>query len=308
MKYQLKMKYTLKHTSTLLEAVMEIYKGISKQKAKQIIGYSEFLLSGKKIDRHPKQMLEAGNELEITHSEKNKDQNRIPDKRTPVVICFEDPYFVIALKPAGILSCGNRDQAINNSYHKVLENFLSDRENKKIRLWVIHRLDREVEGLIMFAKSEKVQYQIKAMWPEVTKKYLALTENKPEPPEGIIENWLIDTSMQKVIASDREVEGSKFARTEYSYIRAEKNYHLIEVTLHTGRKNQIRVHLAGIHCPIAGDRKYGADASVVRQIRLAAYRLEFNHPHTNKVVSVQYKLPKRFYRPSQDSNEKYKIL
>jgi len=281
------MKYTLKHTSTLLEAVMEIYKGISKQKAKQIIGYSEFLLSGKKIDRHPKQMLEAGNELEITHSEKNKDQNRIPDKRTPVVICFEDPYFVIALKPAGILSCGNRDQAINNSYHKVLENFLSDRENKKIRLWVIHRLDREVEGLIMFAKSEKVQYQIKAMWPEVTKKYLALTENKPEPPEGIIENWLIDTSMQKVIASDREVEGSKFARTEYSYIR---------------------VHLAGIHCPIAGDRKYGADASVVRQIRLAAYRLEFNHPHTNKVVSVQYKLPKRFYRPSQDSNEKYKIL
>lgn len=301
------MKYTLKNTLSLFEAVMEMYKGISKQKAKQLIGYSDFILNGEKISRNPTQILETGSKLEIVQQGKNRELNRIPDHRTPVIIYFEDRFLLIAIKPAGILSCGNRDQAINNSYHKVLENFLSDREQKKVRLWVIHRLDREVEGLIVFAKSEKIQQQLKAIWADVTKKYLALTENKPDPPKGIIQNWLKDTT-QKVIASEKEIPGSRFAKTEYTYIKAEKTYHLIEVKLHTGRKNQIRVHLAGIHCPIVGDRKYGADASVVRQIRLAACELDFIHPATQKKVSVQYKPPKRFYRPSQDQDEKYRIL
>ena len=302
------MKYTLKKSSTLLEAVMEIYKGISKQKAKQILGHSDFLLDGKKIKRHAMLKIEAGKVLEIIHHEKNRIQNRIPDKRTPVAIYYEDLYFVIAMKPAGILSCGHKDLPVNNSYHKVLESYLSDRDEKKVRLWVVHRLDREVEGLILFARSEKFQARIKEMWPQVTKKYLALTENKPEPPSGIIENWLIDTSMQKVIASEEQVEGSKFAYSEYKYIKKVKNYHLIEIQLHTGRKNQIRVHMAGINCPIVGDRKYGADASVVRQVRLASCSIEFVHPFTQKQVSVKYSPPARFFNPSQKNDEKYKIL
>ena len=301
-------KYTLKHRVTLLEAVMEIYKGVSKQKAKQIIGYSEFTVNGRQISRHPAQIIGTGNELEIIQHDKNPVRQRIPDRRTPVVICFEDPYFIVALKPAGILSCGSKDQVVNNSYHKILETYLSDRDRTKVRLWIVHRLDREVEGLILFAKSEQLQEQIKAMWPNVTKKYLALTENKPDPPQGIIENWLIDASKQKVIISDREISGSKYARTEYTCLKAEKSYQLVEITLHTGRRNQIRAHLAGINCPIVGDRKYGADSSFVRQIRLAACKLEFRHPVTEKTVSVHYKLPKRFFRPSQDSDEKYKIL
>ena len=129
------MKYTLKKTSTLLEAVMEIYKGISKQKAKQILGYSDFLLNGEKIERHAMHEVKAGKVLEIIHHEKNLKQNRIPDRRTPVVIYYEDPYFVITLKPAGILSCGHRDLPVNNSYHKALEAYLSDRDEKKVRLW-----------------------------------------------------------------------------------------------------------------------------------------------------------------------------
>jgi len=302
------MIYTLKYNTTLLEAVMEIYKGVSKQKAKQIIRHSEFLLNGARIERHPNKIIEADGVLEIRQFERNKNNNKIPDKNNPIVIYFEDPYLIVAFKPAGILSCGNREQVINNSYHKLLEAFLLNRDNKKTKLWIIHRLDREVEGLIMFAKSETIQQQVKANWSRVTKKYFALTENKPEPPVGTIENWLKDTSTQKVVAYKKEVPGSKYAKTSYSCLNSEKSYHLLEVVLHTGRKNQIRVHLASINCPVVGDRKYGADASVVRQIRLSAYLLEFEHPVTNRQVLVQYKPATRFFRPSQHNNEKYKIL
>jgi 23S rRNA pseudouridine1911/1915/1917 synthase len=301
------MKYRLKNTATLFETILVIYKGISKQKAKQIIKYSEFLVNGKKIGRHPKQIIETGSELEIVPIEKSRNEIQAPTGRNPVVIHFEDSHLIIALKPAGILSCGNKELVINNSYHKLLEAFLVERDGKKTRLWVIHRLDREVEGLLMFAKSEKLQKQIKDEWQDVTKKYIALTENRPDPSEGIIENWLKDTSVQKVIVCPKETPGSRYAKTEYAFIRNEKPYHLVEIKLHTGRKNQIRVHMAGIHCPVVGDRKYGADSTFVRQIRLAAFFLEFKHPVTKKLVSIQYTPSQRFFKPSTTSDEKYKI-
>ncbi len=302
------MKYRLKNTATLFETIMVIYKGISKQKAKQMIRYSEFRVNGEKIGRHPKQIIETGSELEIVPIEKNQNKDQAPTGRNPVVIHFEDSYLIVALKPAGILSCGNKELVINNSYHKLLEAFLLKRDGEKTRLWVIHRLDREVEGLLMFAKSEKLQKQIKDEWQKVTKKYIALTENRPDPSAGIIENWLRDTSAQKVITCPKETPGSKYAKTEYAFIRNEKPYHLVEIKLHTGRKNQIRVHLAGIHCPVVGDRKYGADSTFVRQIRLAAFFLEFQHPVTKKLVSVQYTPSQRFFKPSTASDEKYKII
>jgi 23S rRNA pseudouridine1911/1915/1917 synthase len=301
------MKYRLKNTATLFETIMVIYKGISKQKAKQMIRYSEFRVNGEKIGRHPKQILETGSELEIIPIEKNRTIDQSPTGRNPVVIHFEDAYLIVARKPAGILSCGNKELVINNSYHKLLETFLLERDGKKTRLWVIHRLDREVEGLLMFAKSEKLQKQIKDEWQKVTKKYIALTENRPAPSTGIIENWLMDTSARKVIACPKETPGSKYAKTEYAFIRNENPYHLVEITLHTGRKNQIRVHLAGIRCPVVGDRKYGADSTFVRQIRLAAFFLEFQHPVTKKWVSVEYSPSQRFFKPSTASDEKYKI-
>ena len=287
---------------------MEIYKGISRQKAKQIISHSQFVLNGENINHHPLQMLEKGSILEIISLEKTGIGSSIPTGKKPVVICFEDDSLIIAIKPAGILSCGNKELSVNNSYHKLLENYISTRDRKKTRLWIVHRLDREVEGLLMFAKSEKTQRLIKNGWERVTKKYLALTENRPDPSEGIIENWLREGPKQTVITSQREVPGSRISRTEYRYVKTEKSYHLLEILLHTGRRNQIRVHLAGMGCPIVGDRKYGADAEVVRQIRLAAVMLEFEHPMSHKRIAVSYKPSQRFFRPSKSSDEKYKIL
>ncbi len=298
------MKFKTKETSNLLEAIMEAYKGISKQKAKQILGYSAIYLNGKKIDKHPLTEIPAQSLLEIT----DKNKSDLPTKQNKIVISYEDNYYIIGIKPAGILAANDAQIPTSNSFHKILENYLSEKARKKVRLWVVHRLDRNVEGLIIFAKSEFHQQLIKEKWQSVSKKYLALTEKIPEKEHDVIESWLMDTQTQKVISFPREQEGAKFAKTEYTFLRSEKRYFLLEVSLHTGRKNQIRVHLAQINCPIVGDRKYGADASFNRQIRLAAYKLDFLHPVTNKPIHLQYNPSNRFYNPSQSSDEKYKIF
>jgi 23S rRNA pseudouridine1911/1915/1917 synthase len=303
------MKYTTKKTSSLLDTIMEIYHGVSKQKAKQIHGYSEFIIDGEKIAKHPKLIINAGSVIEVIQKSVNeKPLKLVPSHNRPVAIYFEDDYFIIALKPAGILSCSDQTLKNSKSFHKLLEAFILKRDERKQRLWPIHRLDKEVEGLIMFAKDEDTQEAMKESWQTVTKKYLALTENKPQDENGYIENWLKEGQEQKVFTFEKEVNGSKFAKTEFHYIRKERDYHLIELILHTGRKNQIRAHLAGIDCPIVGDRKYGADSSVKRQVRLAAYKLEFMHPITDESISMEYMPIARFFKPSKNEDENYKIV
>jgi 23S rRNA pseudouridine1911/1915/1917 synthase len=302
------MKYTVKQSATLLEIVLEIFKGTSRQKARQKISHSEILVDGNKITRNAKQLIGPGSVVELVPLESTKLATQKPNRKNPVVIYFEDEYLIAGLKPAGILSCESEDEAVDKTYHKILENFLSEREKDRVRLYVIHRLDREVEGLIIFAKSRSTMKKVKDDWQLASKRYLALTENKPEPVEGIIENWISDTPTHKVFTTNQEVPGSKFAKSSYSCLRQAGKYHLVEVTLFTGRKNQIRVHLAGIGCPIVGDRKYGANDKIHRQIRLAAYHLELPHPKTSRMIVLDYKPSSRFFTPSEDMDERYKIL
>jgi len=301
------MKYTTKKSATLIETVMEIYHGVSKQKAKQIISHSDFLIEGNKIDKHPKSIIEAGKILEIQKENKSI-ENKLPNRNNPVSIHFEDNYLIVALKPPGILSCGDKSNLNNKTFQKLLENYIFNRDEYKKRLWIIHRLDKEVEGLIMFAKNEEIQIEIKENWNRVEKRYLALCENRPKQDEGFIESWLKEGQHQKVLSYPKEIEGSKYAKTTYQYLRKEKAYHLLELLLHTGRKNQIRVQLESIGCPIVGDRKYGADDSVKRQVRLAAYKLEFQHPVTDEKIRLEYKPISRFFNPSKNEDEDYKIV
>jgi len=301
-------KYKVKQDSTLLLTLLEVYKGASKQKVKQIIQHSKIIVNGKTASKLPNSELKKDDLLELVKLEKNIKTNVKPTRSKPIAIYYEDQYYLVALKPAGILSCGDKTGRSGNSYHKLLESFISQRDDIKTLLWVVHRIDREVEGLLIFAKSEEYQYKLKENWDEVTKKYLALTEGKPENENGIIESWLRDGEKQYVSSFKKQVEGSKFAKTQYKYLRPEGKYHLLEILLHTGRKNQIRVHLSDARCPIVGDRKYGADKKFVRQIRLSAFYLEFNHPFTNNPVVVKYYPSGWFFKPSEDSDEQYKIL
>jgi len=301
-------KHKLLHNDILLNIILETHKGVSKVKAKQIIKYHDFIVNGQPVPNHPNLELKAGDVLDILSVHKKAKTAIKPGRNQPISIYFEDEYLIVALKPPGIVSSSDSSGFNKHSYHRVLENFLSLREGKTVRLWVVHRIDREVEGLLMFAKQLPTMERIKDMWPQVTKKYLALTEKKPNPPDGIVENWLRDGEDQVVEAFDQEVKDSRLSKTEYHFLRQEGKYSLLEITLHTGRKNQIRVHLSGQGCPIVGDRKYGADGSFKRQIRLASVHLEFVHPFTQMPVRLKYDPPVHFFHPSQNADEHYKIV
>jgi 23S rRNA pseudouridine1911/1915/1917 synthase len=303
------MKHRIKTATNLLDAILEAYHGVSKQKAKQIVSHGSFLLNGTRISNHPKNEVKIGDLLEIENGQKKPaPEVKNPDKRNPVSIQFEDEYFVIGIKPAGLLTNPDPNQQTAKSFQKLLENYLNVRENKPVKLYVVHRLDREVEGIVMFTKDEELRDSMKDNWSEVTKIYTAITERRPSTDEGIIENWLMDTPSQKVMAFRNEVAGSKYAKSSFRFVKQLRKYSLIEVKLHSGRKNQIRVHLSGIGCPIVGDRKYGADSSFIRQIRLAATYLEFNHPVYGKNITIAYQPNKRFFNPAENEDEKYKII
>jgi 23S rRNA pseudouridine1911/1915/1917 synthase len=302
------MKYTARQTATLLEVVMEMNRGISKQGAKKFIGTSSIMVDGKAVKNHPMLMVEQGQVLDFIKVVKVERNVTPPTRSNPISIHFEDEYLIVAQKTAGVLSCKDKNQVSATSTHTILEQFIADRDGKKLRLWPVHRLDREVEGLIIFAKSEDFQTTMKDVWSTVTKKYLALVEGTPETAKGVIESWLKDDENQRVRVYNTNVEGSKFAKTEFQILERVKQYTLLEITLHTGRKNQIRAHLSAIGCPIVGDRKYGAEGTVRRQIRLAAYKIEFKHPISEKMLKLEYKPSLSFFNPSTNEDENYRIV
>ncbi len=299
------MKYLTSQALPLIEIIMLMYKGISRQNAKSILAQNTISIDGRICKPKANELIAVGQTIVLsktTDLPKDKKPTKLKDRPS---ILFEDDALLIALKPAGIISSKDRNQPLISSFHKTLENYLMDRNQKTIRLWSIHRLDKEVEGLIVFAKSEQIQNQIKENWASFTKKYWAMTEKKPKENSGIIENWLKDSVKQKVVAFEQEVENSRFAKTEYRFVKTIKKYHLLEITLHTGRKNQIRVHLEGIGCPIVGDYKYGAASKYNRQIRLAAYHMQLQHPQNGKILTFEYKPNESFFNPMQ-ADEKYK--
>ena len=171
-------------------------------------------------------------------------------------------------------------------------------------LGVVHRLDRPAQGIVVFAKTSKALARLNKMFAsqEIKKTYWVITENLPRECEISAENfitlhnWLVRNEKQnKSYAYDREKAGAKEAILEYRLLASGKKYHLLEVKLHTGRHHQIRCQLAHIGCPIKGDLKYGAKRSNPDgSISLLAHKVEFEHPVSHNVISVESPLPGLF--------------
>lgn len=208
----------------------------------------------------------------------------------PFPVLFEDKYIIVIDKPAGI-STSSTDGAVSIQW--ILSEFLKKICKGSTRAFVVHRLDKEVSGVLMFAKSHEVMNKIKDQWSETEKHYYALVEGIPEKPEGTIKSWLIEDKSQKM-HSVPERGDAKFSVTSYTTIKVVNKNTLLDIRLETGRKNQIRVHLSDIGCPIVGDHKYGASAEFKRRIRLHAFFLAFPHPVSGELIKIDLPLPQGF--------------
>jgi 23S rRNA pseudouridine1911/1915/1917 synthase len=159
------------------------------------------------------------------------------------------------------------------------------------RPFVVHRIDRDTSGLLLFARSAEVRDELQVNWDAVTKTYLAIVEGTPHPTEGVIENYLTEGRDLRVRASKHAGKDAKRAVSRYRLRVTRDAYSLVEVEIETGRKHQIRVHMAGLGCPVAGDKMYGATTNPAKRLCLHAWRLAFDHPFTRERVEVESQLP-----------------
>lgn len=210
-------------------------------------------------------------------------------------VVYEDNHLIIVNKKSGEIVQG--DKTGDRPLSEIIKDYIKKEYCKpgNVFLGVVHRLDRPVSGLVIFAKTSKALARLNEMFRvgEVHKTYWAITKNCPQQLEGELTNWLVRNEKQnKSYAYDKEVPNSKKAVLRYKVIGRSDNYALIEVHLMTGRHHQIRCQLAKMDCPIKGDLKYGAQRSNPDgSISLQAHQVEFIHPVSKKEIVVEAPIP-----------------
>ena len=213
-----------------------------------------------------------------------------------MTVLYEDNHIIIVNKESGEIVQGDKTGDVPLS--EVVKAWIKEKYNKpgNVFLGVVHRLDRPVSGVVVFAKTSKALARLNAMFAkhdEVRKTYWALTKKRPEVEQGTLTPWLVRNEKQnKSYAYDAERPNSKKAILNYKVIGSTDRYTLIEVELLTGRHHQIRCQLAKIGCPIKGDLKYGAERSNPDgSISLLARKVEFAHPVSKKQIMIEAPLP-----------------
>lgn len=208
-------------------------------------------------------------------------------------ILHEDEDIIVIQKQAGLLSIASAQETELTAYRQLMAHVRS--KDPKGRVFVVHRLDRDTSGVMMFAKSERIQQALQNNWQETVKErtYVALVEGKVKKPEGTITSWLRESSTLKMYSSHRQNDGLH-AVTHYKVLQSSSAFSLLEVQLETGRKNQIRVHMEDIGHPIVGDKKYGSKSKALPRLGLHARVLAFDHPTTGQMMRFETEIPKMF--------------
>ena len=285
------MQFTARRTASLFELMQDQMPESPKQRIRNMLRHATLLVNDKPL-ANPGQEVTEGSKVEI-----RKGSAPHQEKRAPFPVHYEDSQLLIVEKPAGLLTV-NQSKTPETSLYKEVFDWLRAKSGGRERPYIVHRLDREVGGLLIFAKSEEIQEQLKNEWQQVEKRYYALVHGAPPHSTGTIHTWLQEDAQQRVHVVKAQ-PGAKEAITHYSLQQIYSDYSLLEVELETGRKNQIRVHLAYIDCPIVGDWRYGAPKVEKRPIHLLAYHLRLPHPKSGKMIKAELKLPQAFLKVTE---------
>jgi 23S rRNA pseudouridine1911/1915/1917 synthase len=207
-----------------------------------------------------------------------------------VRIRHEDEAILVVEKPAGLLSIATDEGEGRTAYAILTDHVRGGNRQSRARVWIVHRLDRETSGLMVFAKSETAKRALQDHWDAAEKKYLAVVEGAPPQDAGVLESQLDESDVAKVRVVP-EGESSRHAVTRYRVKKNGRATTLLDLTLETGRRHQIRVQLAEAGCPIVGDKRYGARTNPVRRVALHAARLSFPHPVSGEAMHFESVLP-----------------
>ncbi len=280
--------FTARDESPLLDYVMHCLDGISRNKAKSILTKGGVTVDGRVQTRHDFHVMPG---MVVTIS---RHPRTMAEKTPHFDIVYEDPYLVVVDKAPGVLSMGVGAGSLNMK--SLLDRHFAE-TRQRCTAHVVHRLDCRTSGLMVYAKSTDVQQRFTNDWRGIVtdRRYVAVVDGVMPQDEGRVESWLKDTPNMKVVSS-RTDNGGKHAVTTWRVLERAKEHTLIELKLFTGRKNQIRVHMADIGHPVTGDGKYGRQTQPGSRHCLHAIRLAFTHPVTGEQLHFETPIPDHFLR------------
>lgn len=287
MKEKRNLTFKVKEQNELMKFLIENLPNKNRNNIKSLLKNKQVLVDGAAISQfnHP---LNPGQEVMITES-------RFSDKDMKgIKVMYEDEYLIAVEKASGILSIATDKEREKTAYN-IVKNYVKSR-NPLEKLFIVHRLDRETSGVMIFAKTEEMQQILQTNWQKMVleRTYVAVVEGKVEKNSDTIISYLKENSAFVTFSSDKEIEGSKKAVTHYTVLKRSKGFSLVEANIETGRKNQIRVHMQSLGHSVVGDKKYGATTNPLGRLGLHAKSIIFKHPKTGKVLSFQTGIPAKF--------------
>ena len=278
-----KQTFIIDKECNLLDAIFLFKKDLSKKSIKSFIKNKMIKVNNIVITNNS-YMLKENDIVEICY------EKRIIPKYD-LDILYEDNYLIIINKPCGLLSISNDKEKDITAYRMVSDYVKSN--NKKNFIFVVHRLDQDTSGVLLFCKNEKIRDKMQDNWNTIVKKrgYIALVDGKMNG-RGTFRSFLTEDRRQFVYSSKSGI--GKEAITHYEVIKNNNNYSMLQVFIDTGRRNQIRVHLSEHGYPIVGDKKYRCKSNPIKRLCLHANMLEFIHPVSKKLISIKCDVPSEF--------------
>ncbi len=258
-------------------------KRLAKQRAKKIAA-GELTESGKRPTASKKR-----SERKRADAKPKKKRASKKDPKRGLEIIHEDRDILVVDKPTGLLTVGTDSEKTRTAYYALTDYVRKGQAKSRNRIFVVHRLDRETSGILVFAKTPEAKMTLQRQWDKTKKRYLAVVEGRWEDARGTIDNHLAENAAHRVYATD--ADRGRRARTRYRLIKATERASLLELELVTGRKHQLRVHLADAGHPILGDRKYGKKTTRSKRIALHALSIAFRHPYSGKPCTFTTEAP-----------------
>lgn len=276
----------------LIDFLREHFSDKSRTTIKSLLSNQQITIHGKVVKQY-NYALKENDEISVHWS-----KGVIAVDSPLLNIIYEDDSIIVINKKQGLLSIATKKERIRTAY-SILSEYLK-KKDKKNKIFVIHRLDRDTSGLMVFAKSQEIQYEMQSTWRSGTtnKQYVTIVEGimetRNKEGKGTIKSYLYETKALKVYSTPDPEKGGDLAITHYKILKTDNNYTMLLVTLETGKKNQIRVHMNSIGHPVAGDKKYGGHICKMNRLALHAVVLSFIHPKTGKMMTFDTGIPKDF--------------
>ena len=279
--------YNVTEPAELMDFLMRKMAGISRSKVKALLA-NRVILVDNVITTQYNFALKPGMKVQISKVKNNREF-----KHPMLKLVYEDAYILVVEKKEGLLSVSTEHQKERTAQH-ILNEYVK-RSHRFNRVFVVHRLDRETSGLMMYAKDEKTQNTLRDNWHDIVtdRRYVSIVSGDMEKDYGTVESWLTDRKLY-VYSSPVDNGEGKFAVTHYKTIKRANGYSLVELDLETGRKYQIRVHMLDSGHPVVGDRRYGSECDPLGRLALHAFKLCFYHPVTKELMEFETPYPTAF--------------